>query len=783
MDSLRTRKTRNHSRRRTALRGQSLVEFALTLPILLLITLGIFDFGRALFTYSEVSNRTRNALRYGSIKGFETLANHQYTDCQGVIDRARRVTFATPDISVMVSYIDKDYTRPGGGAADGIVTHDDAIVVSGVALQCKYQNGTYTYPAGSYQQLIQNNTSSGDLVMVTVDAKVRMITPVFPQYMPIVIQGMRTLTKSINLASCGDGHVSTGETCWNCPADAGLPPEGASPPTCWGWPSGSTFTRTTTNPGELTLNWSALEDENNTPTDDSDDIPSDSYQIERRIWTPDINGVGSWGTTWTLVHPPLSEPTGTSLALTGLSCSTYYQFRIRGEHGTDPNEVYSTWKYLNTSTLACAGTTGNVPNAGTTNMPAYFSGYTVGKTKVILIFQDRTTNEDQFDLITTNATTSVSTTSALASSTGTGFVKYEVTVTCGVPYYFQVRAFKSPNKDTDYARWPAFPNTITLPCTAPPIAATGLSATYTTSPSVQVTVNWTDNEIDESGYRIERLDPNLGGWYEMGVSGPSTPVNNPGGGPMTWPHTTAGVTHCGVTYTYRVKTLRGTEVATSWPTAGLTNAPACTFIPADITLALVSKTTTSVNLSWTNVAGEAGYDLERSADGGTTWTTIATPGADSVTYADTGLTCDITYIYRVRARDGGGNYSPEKPTNILSVKTVPCGPVFDMVNTICRKSGSIFYPQLTWTIANTGADGYEVYARMDGDAGAFKKIHAEELLSPLSCWYGSGEDCFQDAASIPYLYVQNTGYDFYVRAKWPDGTSSDSSTVHINACN
>ena len=33
-------------------RGQALVEFALVLPILLLLAVGIMDFGRALFVYS-----------------------------------------------------------------------------------------------------------------------------------------------------------------------------------------------------------------------------------------------------------------------------------------------------------------------------------------------------------------------------------------------------------------------------------------------------------------------------------------------------------------------------------------------------------------------------------------------------------------------------------------------------------------------------------------------------------------------------------------------------------
>ena len=44
-------------------RGQALVEFALILPILLILLLGILDFGRAVAAYNSVSNAARTAVR------------------------------------------------------------------------------------------------------------------------------------------------------------------------------------------------------------------------------------------------------------------------------------------------------------------------------------------------------------------------------------------------------------------------------------------------------------------------------------------------------------------------------------------------------------------------------------------------------------------------------------------------------------------------------------------------------------------------------------------------
>lgn len=49
--------------RRTRSRGQTLVEFALILPLFCLIVFGLFDIGRAVYAYNTVSNAARAAAR------------------------------------------------------------------------------------------------------------------------------------------------------------------------------------------------------------------------------------------------------------------------------------------------------------------------------------------------------------------------------------------------------------------------------------------------------------------------------------------------------------------------------------------------------------------------------------------------------------------------------------------------------------------------------------------------------------------------------------------------
>ena len=49
--------------RRGASAGQTLTEFALILPALLLVLLGVFDFGRAIYAFNTISNAARSGGR------------------------------------------------------------------------------------------------------------------------------------------------------------------------------------------------------------------------------------------------------------------------------------------------------------------------------------------------------------------------------------------------------------------------------------------------------------------------------------------------------------------------------------------------------------------------------------------------------------------------------------------------------------------------------------------------------------------------------------------------
>ena len=50
-------------------RAQAMVEFAIALPVLLLLLFGILETGRFLFIYSSIVTASRQAARYGAATG------------------------------------------------------------------------------------------------------------------------------------------------------------------------------------------------------------------------------------------------------------------------------------------------------------------------------------------------------------------------------------------------------------------------------------------------------------------------------------------------------------------------------------------------------------------------------------------------------------------------------------------------------------------------------------------------------------------------------------------
>ena len=115
------------SNRKERKRAQTLVEFALVLPLLLVLIYGILEVGRLIFIYSILVSASREAVRYGSATGLNVGGGvPRYNDCAGMRAAAQNVDFLNvfDDAAISITY-DKgpgtsDYsTCPVGQATGG----------------------------------------------------------------------------------------------------------------------------------------------------------------------------------------------------------------------------------------------------------------------------------------------------------------------------------------------------------------------------------------------------------------------------------------------------------------------------------------------------------------------------------------------------------------------------------------------------------------------------------------------------------------------------------------
>ncbi len=90
--------------------AQGLVEFALILPLFVILIIGMTDFTLLVATQTSMATGTRNASRYGATSGKNADGVAHYDDCAGMREMVWSATlFASP--SVEISY---DPDGPGG---------------------------------------------------------------------------------------------------------------------------------------------------------------------------------------------------------------------------------------------------------------------------------------------------------------------------------------------------------------------------------------------------------------------------------------------------------------------------------------------------------------------------------------------------------------------------------------------------------------------------------------------------------------------------------------------
>jgi murein tripeptide amidase MpaA len=173
----------------------------------------------------------------------------------------------------------------------------------------------------------------------------------------------------------------------------------------------------------------------------------------------------------------------------------------------------------------------------------------------------------------------------------------------------------------------------------------------------QINLAWTDGSANELGFKIERCaGAGCANFTQVAtVAANATSYANTG---------LAGST----TYSYRVRAYNGAGDSGYTNTASATTpaAPALPAAPTNLSAAAISRS--QINLAWTdNATNEDGYKIERCKGSTcTSFSQIATVGANTTAYSNTGLAKNTTYRYRVRAYNASGNSAY---SNIASATT------------------------------------------------------------------------------------------------------------------
>jgi Flp pilus assembly protein TadG len=134
------------TRRQRGERGSSAVEFALVVPVLLLLVFGIINFGLVMAQKASLSNAARAGARYGTVNAY-TASTHT---CASVIDKVRATapTIGIPDTIVGRRSI--GVTVKLTKAADGSVTTPcsaaSGVASSGSTLPCANAAGSPATP-------------------------------------------------------------------------------------------------------------------------------------------------------------------------------------------------------------------------------------------------------------------------------------------------------------------------------------------------------------------------------------------------------------------------------------------------------------------------------------------------------------------------------------------------------------------------------------------------------------------------------------------------------------
>jgi hypothetical protein len=180
-------------------------------------------------------------------------------------------------------------------------------------------------------------------------------------------------------------------------------------------------------------------------------------------------------------------------------------------------------------------------------------------------------------------------------------------------------------------------------------------------------------------------------------------------------------------------------------------------LPTPTNLNATTTSSTQINVTWDDIAGETNYNLQRSIDG-LNWSNIATLPADSTSYSDMTAPCGPV-SYRVRATNTSGpTFSNFSNVDTDTARACPLAAT-NLTATVLSQTSI----QLNWQDNATDETGYELERSVDDGPWT--------LLSALP----ANTVTFTDTVVCAF-------YDYRVRAVRGGDNSAYSNVVEVSPC-
>jgi hypothetical protein len=273
-----------------------------------------------------------------------------------------------------------------------------------------------------------------------------------------------------------------------------------------------------------------------------------------------------------------------------------------------------------------------------------------------------------------------------------------------------------------------------------------------------VALTWTDNSSGEESYALERHDaPFNTGYVRDRILLPANATS------YTYP------TLRNTTYYFRVFAMTS-SLQSDYSNVFSITTPDPPDAPLDLTAAAVSSS--RIDLAWLNVLNETGFRIERSPDGGTTWSALVTLPADATSHSDTSLVADTEYCYRVFAVNADGDSLPSNTacaitqSASMTITTAAAAGDVGRSTSIAVTPGGIehaaHYDATNSNVLHTtGAPGGP-YSTATVDAGptGTQDVGGSDALSLALDASGTVHVAAQDVTNRDLRYVTNAGGSF-----------------------